>query len=262
MNSVKDMIRFALGRGPSEFDRLIRAAMKFPRYTLHEFTFRDFKLQVTDFLSVAYQIKEYFGDSRMDFNSDSKTPLIIDCGANVGISVLRAKQLFPAAKIMAFEPDQKVFACLEKNLSTNGITDVELIRKAVWTNNDGVNFGSEGADGGSVYYAENKNIVPSARLKDVLASVSHVDLLKIDIEGAEIDVLVDCKNELKKVKNLFVEYHSITSQSQRLHELLEILSSNSFRYYIHSIGTIHKKPFVEIEPGAMDIQLDIHAIRR
>ncbi len=258
---MKRVLRKLFGAKPSEFDKLIVEALEFPRYTTHSFTFKGMKLDVTDFVSVAYQIKEYFGDTRMDFKCDSNTPVILDCGANVGISVLRAKQLFPAAKIMAFEPDPKVYACLEKNLKTNGISDVDLVQKAVWINNDGVNFGSEGADGGSVYYAENKNIVPSVRLKDVLSKIGHVDLLKIDIEGAETDVLIDCKDELKKVKNLFVEYHSMTSQPQRLHELLQVLSSNSFRYYIHSIGTIHKKPFVEIEPGTMDIQLDIHAIR-
>ncbi len=259
---MKRVLRKFFGAKPSEFDKLIVEALEFPRYTTHSFTFKGMKLDVTDFVSVAYQIKEYFGDTRMDFKCDRKSPVILDCGANVGVSVLRAKQLYPEAKIMAFEPDPNVFACLEKNLMANGISDVELVRKAIWVNNDGVNFGSEGADGGSVYYSENKNIVPSIRLKDVLATLDRVDLLKIDIEGAETDVLIDCKDELGKVKNLFVEYHSMTSQPQRLNELLQVLTSNSFRYYIHSIGTIHKKPFVEIEPCAMDIQLDIHAIRR
>lgn len=259
---IKDLIRYLLGRGPSEIDRLILDAMKIPRYTRHEFTFRGMKLTVTDFLSVAYQIKEYYGDSRMNFRCDRQDPVIIDCGANVGISILRAKQQYPEAKITAFEPDAKVFDCLKKNLTDNGISDVRIEQKAVWINNDGVNFGSEGADGGSVYLEKNTNKVPSVRLKDLLSSVAEVDLLKIDIEGAETDVLIDCNEQLKKVKYLFVEYHSMSSQSQRLNELLDVLRNNSFRYYIHSIGSVQKHPFVAIEPSTMDIQLDIHAIRR
>lgn len=259
---IKQLINYLLGRRPSEIDRLIISAFKVPRYSPYEFVFRGMKLTVTDFLSVAYQIKEYFGDSRMNFNCDRSNPVVIDCGANVGISVLRFKQLFPSAKIVAFEPDEKVFACLKKNIAINNVSNVELFQKAVWVDNDGVSFGSEGADGGSVFYAENKLLVPSIRLKDVLLQFSSIDLLKIDIEGAETDVLLDCDSELKRAKYLFVEYHSLSDQVQRLDELLNLLRANGFRYYIHSIGTVHQKPFVEIEPGNMDIQLDIHAIRK
>lgn len=259
---MKRLIRKLFGKKPSKFDQLIVDALEFPRYTPHRFSFNGLELEVTDFVSVAYQLKEYYGDARMDFKSGNKEPIILDCGANVGVSILRYKQMYPSAKIIAFEPDAKIFECLKKNINSNGFSDVELVQKAVWINNDGVNFGSEGADGGSVYYSKNKNVVPSIRLKDMLSSMKKVDLLKIDIEGAETDVLIDCGEELKKVKYLFVEYHSMTNQSQRLDELLKVLHDNSFRYYIHSIGAIHKKPFVEIEPGEMDIQLDIHAIRR
>jgi FkbM family methyltransferase len=255
-------LRRLLGKSPSEFDRLIYSALAHPRYTNHQFGFRHLKFEVTDFLSVAYQLKEYYGDDRMKFTSDAPTPVIIDCGANVGVSVIYFKQLYPNSTIIAFEPDQKVFNCLQKNLAANHIQNVELVQKAVWIDNNGVNFGSEGADGGSVFHSANKNLVPSIRLKDVLKRYDKIDLLKIDIEGAEVEVLLDCQDELGKVKNLFVEYHSWSDQTQRLQELLAVLTKNSFRYYIHSIGKIHKSPFVKVDDDAMDVQLDIHAIRR
>ncbi len=258
----KDFFRYLLGRRPSEFDSLILNAMKVDRYSPYKFSFRGMNIEVTDFLSVAYQIKEYFGDNRMDFKSNRKDPLIIDCGANVGISIIRYRQLFPDSKIIAFEPDEKVFNCLSRNISNNNISKVELFQKAIWKDHNGVNFGSEGADGGSVFYSENKKVVESLRLKDLLSSYSEIDLLKIDIEGAEVEVLLDCDKELKRVKNLFVEYHSFSSESQRLDELLHALKQNGFRYYIHSISTINKSPFVKIENTPMDIQLDIHAIRQ
>lgn len=259
---IKKTINFLLGRRPTDIDSLITNSLDFPRYTPHQFVFRGLKISTEDFISVAYQIKEFFGDKRMDFYSERPDPIIIDCGANVGISILRFKSLFPKAKINAFEPDKNIFKCLEANLKANNVTDVILIQKAVWTNNDGVDFGSEGADGGSIFFSENINKVPTIRLKDFLSSFDQIDFLKIDIEGAETDVLIDCKEELKKVKYLFVEYHSFVDQPQNLDKLLNVLNENLFRYYIHSIGHIHEQPFMKQEKGIMDIQLDIHAIRQ
>jgi predicted O-methyltransferase YrrM len=49
------------------------------------------------------------------FNSLITKPLILDCGANVGVSVLYFKRLYPDAEIIAFEPDEDVFAILKQN---------------------------------------------------------------------------------------------------------------------------------------------------
>ena len=256
------LLRKLIGRGPSEIDQLIIDAIQFGRYRPHTFKYKDLNLEVTDFVSVAYQLKEYFVDGRMDFKCDVENPKIIDCGANVGVSIIRFKKLFPKAIISAYEADAKVFDCLQKNLASNGIQDVSLINKAVWVHNDGVEFGIEGADGGSVFHeGQNKVLVPSIRLKDVISKYDRIDLLKMDIEGAESDVLLDCGDAIQRVKYLFVEYHSFIDQPQRLNELLELFKRNGFRFYIHSIGSVHHRPFVDSVTGNMDIQLDIHAIR-
>jgi hypothetical protein len=54
------------------------------------------------------------------------------------------------------------------------------------------------------------------RLKEYLDRAGRVDLLKMDIEGAEADVLEDCRGSLGGVQHLFVEYHAYTGQPQRL----------------------------------------------
>jgi len=138
---------------------------------------------------------------------------------------------------------------------------VQLVPKAVWINNAGVEFSSDGADGGSVLSdGTAKRKVDSIRLKDILGEESGVDFLKMDIEGAEVDVLVDCGDSLKNVKNIFVEYHSWQHLPQRLDLLLSTLQSAGFRYYIRSIGPIHTNPFIESNfENGMDIQLNIHA---
>lgn len=258
---MKQLIRRLVYGPPPEEDRLIAEASRFPRYMPTTIAFRDLRIKVTDMLSVAWQIKEFFGDERMKFRSGRPDPVIIDCGANVGVSVLYLKSLFPAARITCFEPDAAVFACLEENLRSNGIRDVACRHEVVWVDEQGVSFGSEGADGGSVLRTSNAKTLPSIRLRDVLEQQADIDLLKVDIEGAETTVLIDCGDALCRVRNLYVEYHSMPDRPQDLHALLAMLAANGFRYYIHRIGVYHRHPFSGLEQAAMDMQLDIHAIR-
>ncbi len=258
---IKSLVKKILFRPKGDTAKLIAAAQAFPRFTPHTFQYRGLTLTVTDFISVAWQLKEFYDDGRMKFKSDGFEPVIYDCGSNVGVSVLYYKTMFPKAKVKAFEPDPMVVQCLKKNLSANKIADVELFEKAVWINNDGVSFGSEGADGGSVFFEGNKVSLPSVRLKELLEKESKIDLLKMDIEGAELQVLLDCMNELSKIKYLFVEYHSWVSNKQELNVLLDLLTQCGFRYYIHSIGEVLKQPFVDRTfSNGMDVQLDIHAV--
>jgi FkbM family methyltransferase len=248
---------------PSEVMRLIYKAGKFPRYTLTDFSFAGATYEVTDFLSVAWQLKEIMADEELRFRASSSAPLVYDCGANVGVASIYFKKLYPGARVKAFEPDPAVFACLEKNISRNNVSGVELFRKAVWTANGKLQFSSEGADGGSIVTGAGKKIeVESVRLKDLLVMEQSVDFLKIDIEGAEVDVLNDIREELHKVKFLFVEYHSWAGRPQRLDQLCAVLSQNGFRYYIRSINSSGKNPFTsEMDRDGMDLQLNIHAVR-
>ncbi len=90
---------------------------------------------------------------------------------------------------------------------------------------------------------------------------SEIDFLKMDIEGAEVDVLMHCGNELKNVSNLFVEYHSYADQPQRFNDLTGILTEAGFRYQIHT-QFASKSPLCqrELQLG-MDLQLNVFAYR-
>ncbi len=86
-------------------------------------------------------------------------------------------------------------------------------------------------------------------------------MLKIDIEGTEVEVLKDSENCLSKVQNLFVEYHSLREKTQRLNELLDILTRNGFRYFVQSVSS-RKSPFIS-KPTShhLDLQLNIYGYR-
>lgn len=194
--------------------------------------------------------------------SAAKKPIVIDCGANIGTSCLYFKTLYPDAKITAFEADRNIYEVCVSNLQKNNITDVDVIHKAVWIDDKGIDFSPDGADGGSIQGEGDKNRVPSVRLSTVLMEFNEIDLLKMDVEGAEYEVIKDCQDALDNVKNIFIEYHSWNNLNQKLSEILAILEKNNFRYYIETTCG-RKKPFInQATKQNMDLQLNIFGVRR
>lgn len=234
---------------------------KLPRRTPDSTKLFGRTISIVDADSYLDMLQEIFIRKNYLFKSETDTPFILDCGANIGLSVIFFKLLYPDARIIAFEPDPTVFKALKENVTSFEFKNVELHNKAVWSEETELEFHAEGSWGGSVFAqgAEGHVLkVKSARLKDYL---SHgVDFLKIDIEGAESDVLKDCAECLGKVNNLFFEYHSFVTQRQALHELLAILQEAGFRYHIKE-ASARDTPFIERRTEGMDLQLDIFAFR-
>lgn len=233
------------------------------RYKEKKINFLNYKIQVPDALSFIWQFKEIFVDESYKFESELTEPVIYDCGSNIGLSCIYFKRIFPGAIIKAFEADPKISKYLKENLNANGLNDVEVIDKAVWVNDGGVELNIEGADGSSIYVEGKKQKVGSIRLKDLLDSESRIDMLKIDIEGAENDVILDCGNSLKIVNNIFIEYHSYTNSQQKLSELLNVLEQNNFRYFIRNDSSRNMPLINKTNKSnpAMDLQLNIFGYR-
>lgn len=99
-------------------------------------------------------------------------------------------------------------------------------------------------------------------LARILAEEAPVDLLKLDIEGAELEVLTHCREALREVDHLFVEYHGRHDEPQRLDELLALLRAAGFRYHLRNASRA-RQPFVEQPLTLVYDQLaDIFAYRR
>lgn len=262
-NILNEIYRYFFYIKIRAFYRLHDKYAKRPRY---EYTknvkFLNYNIDVPDLLSFVWQFKEIYVEEIYKFDFKNQKPTILDCGANIGISCLYFNNLFPEATIKAFEADPDISNTLELNLQKNNITNVEVINRAVWTHDQGIEFSVDGADGGSINSTGKKIKIPSIRLKDYLSTFEEIALLKIDIEGAEYEVLKDCESKLTHVKNIFLEYHSWNSSLQRLSEILEILENNGFRYYIEDLGK-RKHPFInKSESSNMDLQLNIFGYRK
>ena len=101
------------------------------------------------------------------------------------------------ATIKAFEADPDIARILKENLQKNNIKNVEVLNQAVWINDDSIEMSFDGLDGASIINKNNLTKVPSIRLKDLIEKELKIDMLKIDIEGAEYEVLKDCAKFLK-----------------------------------------------------------------
>jgi len=246
-----------------EFIKLLLKYGDSKRHDRKSVSFGKYMLEVPDIMSFLWQYKEIFVDEFYLFKSNSTKPVILDCGANVGMSVLYFKEIFPEARIIAFEAEPAINEILKSNLTRNGISDVELVEKAVWKDTDGILFGSESADSSSIYSKSAKKKIPTIRLKDYLEKETQIDFLKIDIEGAETAVLADCRNSLSQVKNLFVEFHSYIGNPQGLADIIQIFEENGFRYFIDT-NQHRLRPFVNFKyrgNDVMDLQLNIFGWR-
>jgi len=188
---------------------------------------------------------------------------ILDCGANIGLSVIYLKQLCPSARITAFEPDPLNHALLDRNMRSFGLQDVELEQAAIWKENTTLHFSSAGSMGSSI--DTNGSAaglqVKAVRLKDYLQT--PVDFLKIDIEGAEYEVLRDVADSLQQVKRLFLEYHGRFDQNQELLEMLQWVRNAGFHFYIREAAPVHPIPFLHERNYKLpyDVQLNIFCFR-
>lgn len=235
---------------------------RIPRYQRTTTSIFGKKIVVVDTNTFIGGYHEIFEKAIYAFSAKTESPRIIDCGANIGLSVIYFKTLYPKSHVLAFEPDPIISAVLKHNTAALGFTDVDVQQKAVWVHDRGVDFQQEGGFSGRIPQPGDEDrviSVESIRLRDYLNE--EIDFLKIDIEGAEIEVLRDCKEFLGNVEHLFVEYHSHVSQEQMLQEVLLIFKDAGFRYHVTDAFT-RKQPFLDNKQLlGMDLQLNIFGYR-
>ena len=214
---------------------------------------------------VLHTYKDIFENEIYKFTASSDRPMIIDCGSNIGISVLYYKTLYPNAEVIAYEPDKKNFQLLSKNIADNNLQQVSPQEAAIWIENGSISFASNAAEGSSIAMTnEGTNIVtvPAVRLADVLNKYQKIDFLKLDIEGAEDKVVADCGSLLSKIENLFLEYHGTIHETEKLSVILKTLSDCGFKVYLNNAANHLQTPFYEKTSGSThDVQLNLFCYR-
>jgi FkbM family methyltransferase len=207
-----------------------------PRHTSGTIRMLDYELRYADLLSFCPQWHDIFVQGALEFRAPSESPRILDCGANVGLASLFFKRRYPAARITAYEADPALFAIAHANLLANGAPDVEIVNAALWTSDGRVIFRAEGTDSGMIDglagAVDGSAVeVQSLRLRDILAG-GRIDLLKLDIEGAEDAVLADCEPVLDRVDAIVMDLHEFDPSVRQAPRVLELLTRAGFVYAV------------------------------
>lgn len=217
-----------------------------------------FTIPPTDFGVLRHLYEELFIERNYDLALGTDHPCIIDCGSNIGMSVLFFKDVYPKARIIAFEPDPRNFDQLQSTVLAN-VPDVTVYNMAISdepgemklyssiTSQSGITTKSlyrERLEDTSVQ----SETVKVVRLSDYVQS--PVDLIKVDVEGAEVAVIHDLitSDAINLVRNMIIEFHDIKQEGrQTLSEFLARLGQQGFLLKLsaepqRSEGRIDVKP--------------------
>lgn len=180
-----------------------------------------FVVTAPDYSTLNYLFKEIFLSEEYYFKSNHTKPSIADCGANIGMSILYFKFLYPDCRIVAFEPNPFAFALLTRNIAQNNLKNIDLHNIGLSDVKRTVQFfvGDDkgGLSSSMIRQRGGKNVVDiqTDRLSDFVQNASF-DLIKMDIEGAETQVLNDLVStgKLGRSERYIIEYHHKIDQKK------------------------------------------------
>jgi FkbM family methyltransferase len=258
---IRELAKLVFSPAQLKARRELERVRKQPRYTPGTTTLFGRPLEYVDSSSYFFLHEEIFTEEVYAFNTANPSPRIIDGGANIGLSVIYFKRRFPNAHVTAFEADPSVAQVLRRNLQARGLGDVEVRAQALWSHDGELAFQPEGADGGRIALSTNIAVkVPTVALTHQLDE--PIDFLKLDIEGAEFEVLQSCRDRLGMVDKAFIEYHSKAGEPQQLAELLALLKDAGFRCFVTAPSVFSPKPLQEIKSYAgFDMVLNVFCVR-
>jgi len=161
--------------------------------------------------------RQVFIDQEYDFVVETQPGVIVDAGANIGLASIYFANRYPDAKIIAIEPEQSNFDLLKEN--TAPYSNVIPVQAALWNKHEEINLIDPGL-GKWGFMTEMKS--PSERLPGSIChpvmavtideimrdyGLTKIDILKIDIEGAEREVFGDTSSWIGRVDAIIIELH-------------------------------------------------------
>ena len=217
-------------------------------------------IKTFDQFGVEIRNKEIHGRADDPYNAISllldreKTKIIIDAGASIGNTTKKLSDIFPLAKVYAIEPyppfyeelNKKVYQ--NKNIKTKRIAFSNINSSAILKINRSPGTNSllySSKDGESIYgnsFDTLKELVVKCETIDHFIdfhSIKNVDLLKMDLQGSELDALEGANSILKsgKIKCILIEimfqkhYKSQPLADKILHKLMSEFNYSLFNFY-------------------------------
>lgn len=201
---------------------------------LKSIKYYDFEIWYNNQQEFETLFNEVFINQIYHFETDNPKPNIIDCGSHIGLSVLYFKILYPYSSIIAFEPDPESFKILGKNIRTNHLKNIQVYNLALSDKKGKITFYRESSPTwdscGNTTVREwgDRNGFKKCHVEGVLLSdyiLCNIDFLKMDIEGAETNVLKTIQEKMSLIKEIAMEYHIYNDETNnQLRSVLNILN--------------------------------------
>ena len=177
---------------------------------------------------------------------------VLDIGAYCGYSVLAfSRAVGPLGKVIAFEPDPKNFAALEKNVRETQAGNVVLRNAALSSSSGPLLFSSEGNMGSAIVGERSDRgetiEIRSERLRLLFESgeIGSFDVAKVDIEGAEYSLLEDSIDVIRKTKARWaIELHAdpVTKEGVDVDRVRSIFDHLGYLSYLQPASSTAAAP--------------------
>ena len=150
-----------------------------------------------------------------------EAPVVLDVGANLGGFVLALLRRRPCARVAAYEPSPIAFAACRENLSQNGLTDQVTLSPSAVTGRSAERltlYQDQGDTCRSTVLSGSHDATPlqpvevtAVTLAEAISACdADIDLLKLDVEGAEYDIILGTPPDvLRRVHRIVLEYHPV-----------------------------------------------------
>ena len=184
--------------------------------------------------------------------SHFKPSVIIDVGAASGHFALMAARLFPGATIHAFEPSERQGILLSRNAKLNQIGNLQIQPLGLWNRADQLAFRTNGAESSIESVSRFRGRLPFLEKVTVLpldqwarnARPGKIDLIKMDAEGAEIEILEGAQAVLQRDRpQLLVQAYHLRDGVRTLEPCASILQKLGYdtREFVTGSGLLHAK---------------------
>lgn len=186
-------------------------------------------------------IREVWMDEAYRLPFPLKPDVVVDLGANIGLTSLWLAKRYGCRKILALEPWHANASLAARNFESNGVRGT-LVEAAVGPKDGQASFGAVDDSNKGNLSASGTTQVRLMSMKSVLKALGEttgIDLVKMDIEGGEQDLLMGDLSWLRSVKALIVEFHPDRIDYPGLIRRIE---EQGFRYYRSE----------SVFPGSMD----------
>lgn len=212
-------------------------------YTPKSVTLLNYEVTGYSYNTIRHLFVEIFVLKEYLFSSQIINPIIIDCGSNIGMSILFFKNKFPESTIIGIEANPNAFTLLQKNIEANNLQNIELHNIALSSHTGELSFfidenlGSLTASQNQLRGGKSEQNVKAEKLSNLIQKFSSIDLIKMDIEGSEIEVISDLfiSNTLNIANEYIIEYHhNIETDKSKLSDFLAKFEHNGFNYNIKS----------------------------